>query len=105
MVEGKIVATHGMGSCKHEVDTGAFPEWVPKLGKVWICKLCGARVHSTVPSAPPLGKRVRISKKERRRQKAQAQERLSKEVEDTLLYGQPLDERNIYPKKNTLERV
>jgi hypothetical protein len=103
MVEGKFVATHGLGSCKHEVDPEAFPEWVPKLGKVWTCTLCGARVYNTVLSSKPLGKRVHVSKKERRRQKDQ--ERLFKEVEDTLLYGQPLDKKGVSPKKDLLEQV
>jgi hypothetical protein len=78
MVEGKIVPVVGRGRvvgpegsfCKHEVDVDAFPGWDAKLGKIFTCKLCGAKVYNTVLASQPLGKRVRVSKKERRRQKA-----------------------------------
>jgi hypothetical protein len=65
----------GSNGCRHEVDLDSLPKWNSKLGKVWVCKLCGADVFKRVPYTP-LGKKVHASKKERRRQKA-----LEKELE------------------------
>jgi hypothetical protein len=103
MVEGKISPVDGWGRvvgtegafCEHEVDTNAFPEWSPKFGKIWRCKLCGAKVYNSLLASKPLGERVRISKKDRKRQRAI--KRSLKVVEDTLLYGQPLDKKGVFP--------
>jgi hypothetical protein len=108
MVEGKVSIANWTGkvegeSCHHEVDTNALPEWTPRVGKIWRCKLCGAKVYNTVVAGHQLGKRVRVSKKERRRQKALDQS--LKEVSDTMLYGQPLDKKGMFPKKGMSEQV
>jgi hypothetical protein len=84
MVEGKVDSGFGEaigsgrnfvsmsgGDCKHEVDTDAVPDWSPRTGKLWVCKLCGKKVYREVHPAPPLGKKLHVSKKERRRMKAQ----------------------------------
>jgi hypothetical protein len=84
MVEGKVDSNFdGLPSpfssvglefgCKHEVDEGAFPDWDPRHGKVWVCKFCGAKVYKNVKYIPPVGKKLHISKKERRRRKAEEQ--------------------------------
>lgn len=67
-----VVSVDGVagGSCPHEVDFSAFPEWDPKVGQTRICKLCGERVYQPKVYYPPLGEKIHLSKKERRRQKA-----------------------------------
>jgi hypothetical protein len=67
---GYVGGLPGKGSCSHVVDPDAFPGWDPRVGKVFVCKLCGEKVYDLRQHVPPMGKRVRMSKKERRRQKA-----------------------------------
>jgi hypothetical protein len=57
-------------SCKHEIDPDVFPEWKPQVGRIFVCKLCGMKIVERRQHVPPMGKKVRVSKKERRRQKA-----------------------------------
>jgi hypothetical protein len=64
------VVDGAVGGCRHEVDEDSFPGWDPKLGKVWVCRLCGEKVFKRALYNPLPGKKVRMSKKERRRQRA-----------------------------------
>lgn len=57
----------GAEACQHEVDEKSLPEWDPRLGKVYRCTMCGARVFRQAMYHPAVGKRVHMSKKERRR--------------------------------------
>jgi hypothetical protein len=84
VVEGKVESGFGglpssfsgLGleiGCRHEVDEGAFPDWDPRHGKVYVCKFCGEKIFKPSLHTPPVGKKLHISKKERRRRKAKGQ--------------------------------
>jgi hypothetical protein len=58
------------GGCRHEIDPDSFLGWNPTVGKMYKCKLCGEKVYGVKLYNPPVGKKERLSKKERRRRKA-----------------------------------
>ena len=76
-MEGTVESGNGLSQglnasmdiCKHEIDEKALPEWKPSLGKVWTCIKCGAKVHKEKPYYAVPGKRVHMSKKQRRRER------------------------------------
>ena len=55
--------------CEHEIDESQFPEWDKRIGKIWVCKKCGAKVHKDNRYIPMPGERIHMKKKERRRRK------------------------------------
>ena len=62
----------GMGSdqtCEHAIDPKALPEWNKRIGNIYKCTKCGAKVFKEKFHVPKPGERVRRSKKERRRMK------------------------------------
>jgi hypothetical protein len=55
--------------CRHEIDPKEFPKWKPGVGKIFTCKLCGAKVVNYSFWVPPSGERLHLSKKERRKRR------------------------------------
>ena len=79
MAEGTVVSTpllSGVVSdnvCQHEIDEKSLPEWDKRVGKVYKCVKCGAKVFKEVRHVPKPGERIHLSKKERRRRKREWQ--------------------------------
>ena len=67
MLEGALAGT-GMvhEPCKHEFDESKTPGWDKRLGKIFTCTKCGAKLFSGIKPVPH-GSRVRCSKKDRKR--------------------------------------
>ena len=57
--------------CRHEIDEEKLPKWSKRHGCIYKCVKCGANVYREIQHKPKPGKRVRVSKKERRRKKAE----------------------------------
>jgi hypothetical protein len=57
--------------CRHEIDLEKVPKWDPRLGKLYTCKLCGAEVFRQDLWRPPVGEKLHLSKKDRRRRRLQ----------------------------------
>ena len=55
--------------CDHVIDEKVLPEWNKRVGKVYKCTLCGSKVFKEKFHNPMPGKRIHLSKKERRRRK------------------------------------
>jgi hypothetical protein len=56
-------------SCKHEVDPAELPKWKPGVGKIYTCRLCGAKIFKEALYIPPAGEKLHLSKKERRKRR------------------------------------
>lgn len=75
MMEGTVVSKsiiNGVTSdsvCQHEIDEKSLPEWDKRVGKVYKCVKCGAKVYKEQVHIPKPGERVHASKKERRRRR------------------------------------
>lgn len=75
MVEGTVVSKPIVGNvvssevCQHEIDEKALPEWDKKVGKVYRCAKCGAKVFKEQKYVPVPGERIHLSKKERKRRR------------------------------------
>jgi DNA-directed RNA polymerase subunit RPC12/RpoP len=59
----------GINPCSHEIDDKQIPEWNPHTGKVYTCIKCGAKVVKDIFWKSAEGKKLHLSKKNRRRRR------------------------------------